>query len=144
MKKFIFSFLAMVTISLTTTSAQAISNKELMLSCEYVIGANFKFTNTEQGKAEWEYMYCNAYMTALTHSYASNCQDLNNLDFWTESNAAETYAFRGMYAAGVKDPDAVTQAFVNWAKANPKYWENGAESTLFKWLPETFPCTESF
>jgi len=122
------------------SSAFAYTNKELLEDCRSVVRADFDFTKTNTQNDEWDFLMCTGYMIAITHSFNANCHDYQTLDFWKNRDSETKKVFRQFYAANNQDPDATTQAFINWAQDNPDKWETDAPSSTYLWLPTTFPC----
>lgn len=130
--------LGMMTSFSFSGTSHAINNKDLMEYCLTVEQTNFDFTRTRNSQEEWNFMFCTGYMIGVTHTFYYNCEESNTPSLWQESS--QTRVFRDMYAASTSDPDAATQAFMNWARQNPDMWDKDATGSLWKWLPKTFPC----
>ena len=119
--------------------AHAIDNKDLMEYCTVVERTGYDFTRTNSTNDEWDFMLCTGYMIGVTHTFYFNCEDAKNQNMWQDSG--QTNVFRELYSASTSDPDAATQAFLNWIRKNPDMWDKDATASLWKWLPKTFPCS---
>lgn len=113
-----------------SASAAGVSVKYMYEKCQPLSQKGFKVESVDD-------LIChNTIRTLISASYSA-CMWFKN----AKRNGDQTdMATVWLIASEATDTEAGIQAFLNWAKSSPEYWENILSDFTGTWLSKSWPC----
>ena len=130
MHKVTIIILTILSVIFPISGANAIESGTLVEYCRPFANRGFEPKVDEDA-------LCVAVISSIENSYSANCTWLKAAKMNGETISTNLVRF---IASGDAPINALTQAFLNWAEANPGKWEITPSSYAFQWLSAEWPC----